>query len=328
MKGEATPRPRPIDNLLPSTMKIKKMSPQQKKRIHFLALAGLLLFIGFITADLLILAYRDKLLPEQAPPKKLPRFDSASFSSSSDYVGITRRNLFSSKGFIPDPLRPQMSEDSPRNDTPIASSLPITILGTLVHTNPAKSVAALEVKSKNSSASYIVGADIEGLAILEKVERGLIYIRNSNNGQLEFIEMNKGNSKVSFDSGAKPTAIATSKNSEIQAIGNNTFKIKKTDLNKYLNDLNSILMQARAIPYRDPATGETTGFKLVDFNPDSIFGQLGIKKGSIIKTANGEKVDSVQKAMELFNMFKTASNIKVGISDPSGTDTTLNYNIE
>ncbi len=308
-------------------MKIKKITLEQKNRINKFALYGLLFFIAFIVADLTIIYFRDRLLPNQAPPKKSVRMDSYRNADRSEYSVITSRNLFSSTNVIPEPLRAKEVAGQKKNDDPVQSALPITLIGTLVHSDPFKSVAAVEIKSKNMSGSFTVGAEMEGLAKLEKVERGIIYFRNLNNGALEYIEMNKGNSKVSFDS-AKPTATAPpASGKEIQSLGNNSFKLKRTDLNKYLNDMSSLLMQARALPNRDPNTGEVNGYRLVDYQPGSIFEQLGLPRGTLISTAGGEPVNSIQSAMEMFNKMKTASNIDLGV-EINGSKQTMKYNIE
>jgi len=298
-----------------------------------IALYALLIFVGFVIADLLILAYRDMFLPDQAPPKKAARSGDFRANDRSQYSVITTRNLFSSKGEIPDPLRLQnQAADSgqPKDDTPVPSSLPITLLGTLVHSNPAKSVAAVEIKSKNMSGSFTVGAEMEGLARLEKVERGIIYFRNLNNQMLEYIELNKGNNKVSFDGNAKPATSTTPlapAGKEVVSTAPNTYEVKRSDLNKYLNDMSSLLMQARAIPNRDPNSGEINGFRLVDFQPDSIFGQLDIPRGAVIKGANGNPITSIQDAMTNFNNFKTSNLIKLNL-EINGSDVTKTYNVK
>ncbi len=309
-------------------MKIKKMTSEQKKKIHKLALYSLLFFIAFVAADLTIIYFRDRLLPDQAPPKKSVKSDTYQNNDRSQFSVITTRNLFSSQNVIPDPLKSKQVEGKPKNDDPVPSALPITLLGTLVHTDPTKSVAAIEIKSKQMTGSFTVGAEMEGLAKLEKVERGIIYFRNLNNGALEYIEMNKGNSKVSFDS-IKTTPVAASAPAakEIQNLGNNTFKVKRSDLNKYLNDMSSLLMQARALPNRDPNTGEINGYRLVDYQPGSIFEQLGLPRGTLIKSAGGEPVNSIQSAMEMFNKMKKESNVKLGV-EMNGSDQIMNYNIE
>lgn len=314
-------------------MKLKKLSTEQRSKMNRIALYALLIFIGFVVADLLIIAYRDMFLPDQAPPKKAARGTDFRANDRSQYSIITSRNLFNSKGEIPDPLRPQTQAadaGKPKDDTPVQSSLPITLLGTLVHSNPAKSVAAVEIKSKNMSGSYTVGAEMEGLARLEKVERGIIYFRNLNNHMLEYIEMNKGNNKVSFDGNAKPTTAPTPlapAGKEVVSTAPNTYEVKRADLNKYLNDMSSLLMQARAIPNRDPNTGEINGFRLVDFQPDSIFGQLDIPRGAVIKGANGNPITSIQDAMTNFNNFKTSNLIKLNL-EINGSDVMKTYNVK
>jgi general secretion pathway protein C len=171
-----------------------------------------------------------------------------------------------------------------------------------------------------------VGAEMEGLAKLERVERGIIYFRNINNGALEYIEINKGNTKVSFDS-IKTTAPLVPAAKEIQNLGNNTFKVKRSDLNKYLSDMSSLLMQARAIPNRDPNTGEINGYRLVDYQPGSIFEQLGLARGTLIENAGGEPVNSIQSAMEMFNKMKKENTVVLGVEE-NGSKSKKTYIIE
>jgi general secretion pathway protein C len=306
---------------------MKKLSVQQRSTIQKWALYGLLLFIGFTAADLGIIYVREYFLPQSAPPKKSPKQQSGGFGDRSQYQSITARNLFSSNGTIPDPIAAANSgPQEQREDIPVQSSLPLNLIGTLVHTDPMKSVAAIEVKSKNMSGSYMVGAEIEGMAKIEKVERGIVYFRNLNNGGLEYIEIAKGNTKVNFDS-SKPAAAPVKGGKDIQAIGNNTFRIKRGDLNKYLNDLSSLLMQARALPNRDPNTGEINGYRLVDYQPGSIFEQMGLPRGTLIKSAGGEPVNSLQSAMEMFNKLKKENKVKLGV-EVNGSDQEYNYEIQ
>lgn len=306
---------------------MKKLNAQQRSVIQKWALYGLLLFIGFTAADLGIIYVREYFIPQSAPPKKAPKQQTSGYVDRSQYSAITNRNLFSSSGTIPDALAAvNTAQEEQREDIPVQSSLPLNLIGTLVHTDPSKSVAAIEVKSKNMSGSYMVGAEIENMAKIEKVERGIVYFRNLNNGALEYIEISRGNSKVNFDSG-KAAAPVKAGGKEIQAIGNNTFRVKRTDLNKYLNDLSGLLMQARALPNRDPNTGEINGYRLVDYQPGSIFEQMGLPRGTLIKSAGGEPVNSIQSAMEMFNKLKKESKVKLGV-EVNGSDTEYNYEIQ
>lgn len=308
---------------------MSQMNQLQRNRITKWALYGLILLIAFVIADLAIIYYRDRFLPNHAPPKKNVMMNENTRIDRSQYAVITSRNIFSSQGVIPDPLRSENKAEEKKNDVPVLSSLPITLLGTLVHSDPNKSVAAVEIKSKSISGSYMVGADIEGLATVEAIQRGVLFFRNSNNGALEYVVLNQGNSKVTFGQN-KPAPTTTAPpvtGKEIQALGNNTFKIKRSDLNKYLNDLSSLLMQARAIPNRDTVTGEINGYKLVDFQPGSIFDQLGLQRGSVIKSAGGEPITSVQSAMEMFNKMKSEPQVKLMV-EVGGATQEFKYDIQ
>jgi general secretion pathway protein C len=302
--------------------KLKKKRPAFEKWLSYL----LFIFIGFVVADLLILSYRDLMLPNQTPPARPKKTLNANLVSRGAYNTLISRNIFSADGIIPDALIPKGQDPNKTDEVaPVLSQLPLNLVGTLVHSNPEKSIAAIEIRGKNQTLSYTPKRNIENLATLLKVERQRIIFRNLNSNTLEFIEMKPfGNQKVAF--GASAPAVANS-SGEVKNLGDNKFTIKRADLQKYLNDLSSILMQARAVPARDKVTGEVIGYRIVDFQPNSIFSQLGIQRMDLIKSVNGEPVDTPQKAMELFNMFKNSNNIKMSV-DRGGRSETLDYSIQ
>lgn len=298
-------------------MRLGKINISESTKIAKILLYAAIAFAAFSIADLTIIYFRDRMLPGQAPPKKPTPPLKYSHVDRSQFSGVVSRNLFSSLGIIPDAITANRTTVKKDAD-PIPSNLPLNIIGTLVHSNPEKSIVAIEVKSKNMTGSYITGADIEGLAKVEKVERNKVFIRNSNTGAIEYIEMKSAN-KVSFD--ASKTAAPAKASGEVVATGTNQFQIKKSDLLKYINDLSSVLMQARAVPNRDPNTGEINGFRLLDMQPGSIYEQLGLQRMDVIKGVNGEPIDSVQKAMEMYNTLKNGNQVKLSVERGGKTDT-------
>lgn len=300
----------------------KSASKNDNAKLSKVALYALLVFLAFTIADLTIIYVRDLMIPDQAPPKKIQPVRPPVFVDRSQFSVITNRNLFNSNGIMPEAITAR--KETKKENDPVPSQLPITVLGTLVHSNPAKSIAALELKSKNMSGSYSVGADVEGLAKIERVERGVVFIRNSGNGMLEYIEMNKGANKVAFDASKAESPKA---GKEVMTTGTNSFSIKRADLLKYTNDLSSVLMQARAVPNRDPNTGEINGFRILDMQPGSIYEQLGLQRMDVIKGVNGEPVDSVQKAMEMYNTLKNGTQVKMQIERGGKLDT-FTYDIK
>ncbi len=320
----STPRDLGLLLLSRQAMKSEKFNLIRQTKIARFALYALLVFFAFTVADLGVISIRDLMLPSEAPAKKIIRSNPQLSIDRNQFTAVTNRNLFSATGIMPEAITLKIDPSKQAEDNPVLSTLPLILIGTLVHSDPAKSIAAIEVKSKNLSGSYAPGADIEGLAKLEKVVRGMAYIRNANTSALEYIELKSAN-KVSFDA-SKASVSAPQASKDVVAIAPNKFQIKRSDLLKYTNDLSSVLMQARAVPNRDPNTGEINGFRILDMQENSIFGQLGLARMDILKTVNGEPIDSIQKAMEYYNAMKNGSKIEMGV-ERNGKKETMSYDI-
>lgn len=304
----------------------------KKSKIHLLA-EGLApyafaIFVGYCISDLIILGVRGTMLPKNAPPARAARPSIVDQINKGSYQSIISRNVFSSDGIIPEPLSSQLTKDGKRQQEdapPVPSSLPLQLLGTLVHSNPAKSIATIDLKGKGMTIAFTPNRDIENMATVLKVERNKVVLRNLNNGRLEFIEI-KTNSKVSFNSAAKPTPIAPSGRGEVKQVAPNQYKLSRATILKHTQDLSSLLMQASTVPHRK-ANGEIDGFTLTSFKPDSVFAELGVQQGDVIKAVNGEPVDSPAKAMELYNMLKTQNDIKLMV-ESDGRSIEKHYTIE
>lgn len=282
----------------------------------------LFVFMGYCLADLIILNYRDLMLPTQPPPARPPRADIVDTVSRGAYNTIIARNIFSSDGIIPDPLVGAGKDGKPQEDAdPVPSSLPLALKGTIVHSNPAKSIANIEVRSKNQVIAYGIGRDIEGLATLTKVEREKAIFRNANNGRLEYIEMKIEGGRISF-SGTAPGRST----GDIAQVAPNKFEIKRSDLMKYTSNMSSLLQQASMIPRRG-ANGEIECFKFISIQPGSVYTQLGFQNGDCLKSVNGEKIDSPAKAMEMYNTLKGAPNIKI-LTERDGRDQEQDYTVK
>ena len=285
---------------------------------------ALLLAMAYMTADLTLLANRDKLLPDEAPQAPPKLANGNNMASRGDYNRITQPNLFNSDGVIPDPLRAKDQGGQQQLDgPPIPTTLSqLTLVGTLVHINPKRSVATVEIKGTAPKIlPFFVGDDIEGLAEVTKVERKKVIFRNRQSGRLEFIEI-KDNSTVLFGRSKGEPA-----KGEIKQEGNN-FSLKRDDLNANLKNINQILQQATAVPNIVPGSGgQIDGFRLIDIQPGSLYEKLGLKKNDVIKGVNGTTVDSANKAVELYNQLKNSSQIAIDI-DRGGGHETLTYTVQ
>ncbi len=233
---------------------------------------------------------------------------------------ILARNIFNSDGVIPPAINQGAGEQNQEEANPVPSQLPLVLLGTIVHVNPARSVATIEMKNNNKILPFIPNDDMEGIAKLLKVDRKRAIFRNLNNNRLEYIEI-KEDSNIVFETRKKGST-----SGEIDQKGNN-FSIKKSLIDKLISNLPEHLQQARAVPYTPPGGSKIEGFIILDIQPGSIFEQIGLTKNDILKGVNGQKVDSPARALELYNDLKTAGSISLEI-ERGGRFETLNYTIQ
>lgn len=295
-------------------------SENPRPRLESLAAIALLLVIGLAAADLTILNFRGFMLPGD-PPATVPVYTSRNtYTGKEKFQVVTGRNIFSRDQKIPDPLggAPTKQQD----DAPVPTQLAITLIGTLVHANPVRSVATLNLRSKNDVVAVRVDGEIpDGLGTVTKIERSKMIFRNNASGRLEYVQMQEEGSAVGFNV-VTATAVAPG----ITATSDNDRAVRREDLNRYLQDLPSILQQARAVP-RIGANGLIECFNIAEMQAGSIFEALGIRRGDCIESVNGERIDSPAKAMEMFQALRgSASQITLGF-ERGGRKESSNFSI-
>jgi len=291
---------------------------QLASQLRRLSTPAVAVFLAFVVAELSILYIRDQFLPTSAPPSTPVQARQATTRPRSSYNIITQRNIFDSDGVIPDAL--SVSEQQELLDGPaVPTTLPINLVGTIVHINPLRSVATVEIKSAgNKVLPYFVGEEIESLATITKIERKKVTFRNRQTGRLEYSEI-KDEFAVKF--GAAPKKAASE---GIEQQGNQV-TVERKVVEDALKDLPNILQQASAVPNFIPGSGgQIDGFRLVQIQDGSIFSQLGLKQGDVINEVNGEVIDSITKAMATFKDLKTSNKITVQVNR-GGTPTELTF---
>jgi general secretion pathway protein C len=197
--------------------------------------------------------------------------------------------------------------------------LPLELIGTIVHADPSRSVATILAKGQNKIDSYMAGKSIEGMAEVKEIQRKRVIFRNSRTQVLEYIEIPE-DLKIALST-EKPFSAGNAEREE-----KTSFTFPRAELEGLLNDLPSLLQQARAIPEAGP-DGQIRGFKIVEIQPGSIFDRIGVRLNDTVLSINGESITSPQKAMDMFREMRNASELKL-VLDRGGSDKTINYTIQ
>jgi general secretion pathway protein C len=301
-----------------SGLKGKKRPPLEKFYVLFLAI-----FIGYLIADTGVLYTRQYLLPTEAPVQRNAPPIAKSSKQIQDYRNIINRNIFNEDGLIADALSAGDNKSANPDGEPVETQLPIKLQGTIVHFNPKLSLATVEISSKSMSSSYRIDEEIEGMAKVMKIERKKVIFRNLNNGRPEFSEIKDDDA---FNLGLQAGATSDA-NDIVQKRGANDFAIKRSDVENLTSNLSQVLQQARMEPVYSSDGVSVEGFRFVRIQPGTIYEKLGFKAGDMIRSVNGEPVNSPQKAMEMYNLLKNSNYVQMGI-ERDGREEKFNYSIQ
>jgi general secretion pathway protein C len=207
------------------------------------------------------------------------------------------------------------------NAAPVRTSLPLKLLGTLVAAEPTWSVASIQDVSTTRTGSYLIGDKVLTADVVA-IERKQVIINN--NGRKEIVDDTTG-------TGAPPplpTNVAVREpaggGDGIKAVGAHDYTVPRAEVDKTLNNLNDVAMQARIVPnFKD---GQSNGFKLFSIRPDSIYTKIGIQNGDVVTRINGFDMNSPEKALEVYSKLRDATRIEIDL-DRNGTPVHQTYTI-
>lgn len=205
----------------------------------------------------------------------------------------------SSAGFVPRPATPSAPAPSP-NAEPAKSGLSVDLIGTFVGRHSAKSVALLQLTTGARDVKAMrIGEKWQGMELLA-VERSRVWVRNLSTGAKEYVA-NDQLMAATFDMTlpARPPRPPVSASSEDGSSGRKV--LSRAQVNRLIqNNTNLIFSWVNVQPHA--VAGQVVGFKLNNIKPRGkpFFDLLGFYEGDIIKRVNGVKMDSVDRAVGLW----------------------------
>ncbi len=287
-------------------------------KLNLIALLIAIVLIAWTGADL-VAFFVEKLIPEPPTNRIRPGLvESGGMKQFADYQVIITRNLFSSLGRIPgDEVQGVPNQD---ND-PVKTTLPLNLIGTVILKNETRSVATIEDKGDNQVYPMRIDDELPGKIKVLSIEPFKVIFRNIASGRKEFVDMpEEGNgTKISVGS----LSSAKKAPGGIEQTAPNNFNIPRTELDKYLSNINDVLTQARAIPHFE--NGQPAGYKLIQIVKGSVYEKLGLKDGDILCGVNGENINDPARAFEIMGQLKTASALELCVKR-DGRQTTQSYN--
>lgn len=208
------------------------------------------------------------------------------------------------------------------NAEPVRSSLRASLIGTMVANRPEWSLATLRDDAEQAVGVYSPGDRFMTADVLA-IERLRVILRNE--GRREYIALKE--LAAAPTPAAAPVAVASKEDDGegVSKIGEGVYEVTRAKIDEQLANLNGLSTQARIVPsFKD---GVANGFKLFSIRPGSIYSQLGIQNGDVVKRINGYEINSPDKALEVYGKLKESAKIEIEL-ERRGSPMKSTYNVK
>ena len=108
-------------------------------------------------------------------------------------------------------------------------------------------------------------------------------------------------------------------------LGDNRYQVPKSTVDYSMNHLSELFTQIRAVP--NIQNGRTNGFSLSEIEPGSVFDEMGLEEGDVLRSVDGQQVTDPAQAMQMMSMLRNRNQLTVQVFR-DGKPITLTYTIQ
>ncbi len=252
---------------------------------------------------------------------------------------IANRNLFNS-----DPPEPELDDggddDDEEEDAEPVGKLPgptdeceraegdLKLLATMVADPADESMAVLaEGRREDNQRLVRPGSRVEDGGVVAAIYRRRAVIWQAERfGCLELGEDPPRASRRPTTTRAKAAASKPGFNKDlVKKVGTNRYEIDRSAVNEAMEDLGALSRQIRIRPHSK--SGKMVGFRILRVQNNTMFDAIGLQRGDILQSVNGETVDNAGAALQLLDKLKNASNLTLTL-ERRGKPVDVEYSIK
>jgi general secretion pathway protein C len=256
---------------------------------------------------------------------------------------------------VPEPEPQEEATDEAAEETPAEgpveasyelTKLPVKLLGTMVVHPMEFSSATMEVNRQDHKMVTVGYELLEGQARVEEIHRTYVVLKEA--GKLTIAPLwphaegqggqgtaqaapgvapgATANNRAQRPGGPiAPTTTAAANPQGVKKISDTSYQLDRSMINDKLKNLGSLGQQARVVPnYRG---GKYDGFRMIGMANSSMFRDIGFENGDIIKVINGNRIDSPNKALALYEALKNKARLTVQV-ERGGMLKTMRYTVK
>jgi general secretion pathway protein C len=241
-----------------------------------------------------------------------------------DLQVIINRSLFDVASIGAAFVRPDIAEMPLDSETVQASARieNLTLVGTVVAGE--YSLALINTGSKVEV--FGLGSEIAAGVTVDAIERRkVVVLERGERRELILVEEQVASSQPATRRTPTAAATPTAAQDGVVDLGEGRFRVDRGMVDSARANMGTLLQSARMIPHME--NGQTTGFRLVGMQRGSLLEQLGLRLGDVVVEINQVRLDSPEKALQIFQQVREANNISLGLIR-NGQPQTFEYSLD
>jgi general secretion pathway protein C len=303
------------------------------KRLFWLLAVLLITADSFLAADLLtskISTKWEELTDSEVTLDAQPK-SSITSPRYSDYMVITRRNLFQTADLKKQEEMAKSLEQKPSEIKPVVP-LKLKLVGTIVGTI-ARPWAIITDLNTQKQDIYREGETVTE-AVVVKISRNKVVLNHGGHEEV-LLAFESEPSPSAPHAGNVPAAPKQPDQAgsrfDVGSLGRKVsqyrWELDRSEVTRAVDNASQLLTQVRIVPhFTKNQLDKPDGFQIANVKEGGFFEKMGVMQGDIIKEVNGEPVDSPEKAFSAYQKFKNESNVKIVIERQNQLHT-LTYDI-
>lgn len=165
---------------------------------------------------------------------------------------------------------------------------------------------------------FAIGQEVTAGAVLQAVYPDRVLLRRNGITESLMLEGVKGDGAGASEGSVLPAGPALT---GILKRGQNDYVVPRAVINAELHQPQSLLTQALMVP--DPGGG----FLVREIQPNSVYQKLGLHVGDVIRSVNGQPVNTMQEAFHAYQQASTLANVQLQIVRNGRTEV-LQYQVQ
>ncbi|MDA8405102.1 MAG: PDZ domain-containing protein [Desulfobacteraceae bacterium] len=237
----------------------------------------------------------------------------------SAYQSIITRDLFKTRQDLKPANAMAIDPDKLKQTT-----LNLKLLGTITGGEEDNGYAVIEDVQKRKQGLYRAGDAIVNAQVKAILRKKVVL---SVDGKDEALLMEDDKNKTKKQGGMQPDASGGFEPALPDEGGeaDESVNIDREKINDSLRNINQLMSQVKVRPhFKD---GKPDGLLLSHVQQNSIFNEMGLQNGDIVKGVNGKEIQSVDDALKFYESLKSSTAVEVQI-ERQGETKTIGYQIK